>query len=506
MNRDKSNSTPAGYIWITRRFGISTPRNWHESYVSAGYAQKIEYENRIAIEYFPKPYAPEHTLCGNLEFALKYDGLNLAILASLFKKDVEKELIKYIREKPTGKYARKIWFLYEFLTGRMLPLADLQIGSYVDLLDSGVYFTAEPGKKSRRHRINDNLPGNSAFCALVRKTDVLKRYEEAGLRRMFEAETGGYSPALMKRALGYLYAKETKTSFAIERAAPSAGRAEKFAAALARADSVDFLSKGRLVELQNIIADDNSGESDYRSVQNYIGESILPEYQKIHYICPKPEDVPELMDGLIAAHNRLMRCDLPAVIHASIISFGFVFIHPFEDGNGRIHRFLIHNILALRGFTPKGILFPISPAIIKRMDEYDTALESFSSVLLPHIEYALDGEGRMSVSGETAHFYRYIDFTEIAEALYRFIEYSIGTELKRELAFLAAYDGAKESAASAVSMPSGKLELLIKCLIQGKGKLPKSRARKSFSFLSEKEIGKLEKTIEPFIATLIENS
>lgn len=31
---------------------------------------------------------------------------------------------------------------------------------------------------------------------------------------------------------------------------------------------------------------------------------------------------------------------------AAGIAFGFVFIHPFEGGNGRIHRYLIHHVLA----------------------------------------------------------------------------------------------------------------------------------------------------------------
>jgi Fic family protein len=34
------------------------------------------------------------------------------------------------------------------------------------------------------------------------------------------------------------------------------------------------------------------------------------------------------------------------VLFAAIITFSFVIIHPLEDGNGRIHRYLIHHVLA----------------------------------------------------------------------------------------------------------------------------------------------------------------
>ena len=39
---------------------------------------------------------------------------------------------------------------------------------------------------------------------------------------------------------------------------------------------------------------------------------------------------------------------------------------PVEpDGNGRIHRFLMHHVLAKRGYSPDGVIFPISAAILR---------------------------------------------------------------------------------------------------------------------------------------------
>jgi Fic family protein len=39
---------------------------------------------------------------------------------------------------------------------------------------------------------------------------------------------------------------------------------------------------------------------------------------------------------------------------AAATAFGFVYVHPFQDGNGRIHRCLVHHVLAERKFTPPG--------------------------------------------------------------------------------------------------------------------------------------------------------
>ncbi len=75
------------------------------------------------------------------------------------------------------------------------------------------------------------------------------------------------------------------------------------------------------------------------------------------------------MEGLIASHERMGSGGVSAVIHAAAVAYGFVFLHPFEDGNGRIHRFLIHNILARHGFTPAGIIFPVSASMLKKMEE-----------------------------------------------------------------------------------------------------------------------------------------
>lgn len=62
--------------------------------------------------------APRDALAGHLEFALKCEGVDLAILSALFKILPAAEFEALIRAMPTGAYTRRIWFLYEWLTGR----------------------------------------------------------------------------------------------------------------------------------------------------------------------------------------------------------------------------------------------------------------------------------------------------------------------------------------------------------------------------------------------------
>ncbi|MFO0002527.1 MAG: Fic family protein, partial [bacterium] len=93
--------------------------------------------------------------------------------------------------------------------------------------------------------------------------------------------------------------------------------------------------------------------------------------ERIHYVCPGPELVGSLMSGVFASHRRMETAGVHPVLHAALVGYGFVFVHPFGDGNGRIHRLLIHNILTRRGFVPSGMVFPVSAVMLKRPAEYD---------------------------------------------------------------------------------------------------------------------------------------
>jgi Fic family protein len=495
-DKNKSTYRLAGYAALIEWYDLDVIPNWHRSLVATGGIHRIDSSGSVIEEIYPPKYWPGDTLGDHLEFAFKYDGTNLTLLASLFQVVEEAEILAYVRSKPTGKYVRRLWFLYEFLTGKMLPLDDLKQGNYIDLLKPNEYYTTTPARQVRRQRIKDNLLGDSRFCPMVRRTDTLLNFETVDLTKQCRQVVSDYSPELLKRALGYLYTKETKSSFEIEQIKPTSTRTERFVALLQMAEKEDFCGKRQLIEVQNRIVDPRFRDSDYRQSQNYVGETVAWQREKIHFACPKPEDLAGLMEGLTDAHERMGAGGVSAVIHAAVIAYGFVFLHPFEDGNGRIHRFLIHNILTLRGLTPEGIMFPISASMLKNPGDYDSSLEEFSRQLMPLVEYSIDEEGRMTVHNDTAIWYRYIDMTPQAEALFHFIDQTIDTELTSELKFLENYDKTKRAIQDIVDMPDRQIDLFIRFCLQNNGRLSTRKRASHFDVLSDEEVTRMEQTIQ----------
>jgi Fic family protein len=470
--------------------------NWHRSSVSTRGTHYTKIQDGFVDEVFRTQYWPGEEVGSQLEFALKYDGVNLALLAQIFEKVSTDELSEYIKSRPTGKYARRIWFFYEFLTGKKLPVDNLTSGNYVNALEVEDYYTLQSGEKSSRHRIVNNLLGSKSFCPVVRKTEKLSKLDVSDLRKKCEDIITSYPPDLLRRALSYLYKKETKSSFEIEHIKPDASRTENFITLLELAEKEDFCEKKRLIELQNHIVDPRFKDVDYRASQNYVGQTIVYQNEIIHFICPKPDDLPSLMDGLIDSNKRMKRGNVSPVIHAATIAYGFVFLHPFEDGNGRIHRFLIHNILSLQGLVPPGLMFPVSAVMLKNPADYDASLEAFSRPLIQLIDYRLDDMGNMTVENDTASWYQYMDMTPQSEALYEFINRTIEEELVEELSFLANYENTKKAIQDIIDMPDRLIDLFIQLCLQNTGSLSAKKRFAYFDFLTNEELAAMEQAVK----------
>lgn len=485
----------AGYSFLIQQFDLQILPHWRASEVGGSKHQKIVETDGCIREVFPNSYWPGNERLNHLEFALKYDGINLEILSEVFSKADIKELVSWIIAKPQGQYTRRIWYLYEWMTGKRLQIDNLTKGNYINLLNKDEYYTAQD-MMVRRQRIRDNMLGNSNFCPLVRRTETMLKFESSDLSKRCRNILADYPAEFIKRAISYLYTKETKSSFAIEHITPNASRTERFASLLQVAEKDDFISKDSLVDLQCHIVDPRYANKDYRDNQNYVGETVAWRQEKIHYISPRPEDLKDLMDGLILSHQQMDQSQVHPVVHAAAIAFGFVFLHPFNDGNGRIHRFLIHNILARRDFTPEGLIFPISAAMLNNLDAYDAALESFSKPLMQLINYALDEDGQMTVNNQTALYYRYPDMTAIAEALFGFIQVTIEKELVEELDFLENYDVTKRAIQEIIDMPDQRIDLFIRFCLQNNGVISPKKRKSHFSELTDDEIEKMQTAIQ----------
>jgi hypothetical protein len=459
-----------------------------------GARRRTETSETGTVETYSREYTHAGGFRNHLLFGLRHEPLDLGVLCAAFKAAGADEIKRWMLEEPTGAYARRAWFLYEYLTGERLDLPDAKSGNYVDALDAKRHLIGA-SRASRRHRVRDNLLGVPGFSPTVRRTRKLIRHIEAALDQEAAALTRNADPELLRRAVSFLYTKETKSTWAIEGEEISGSREEKFVAALTRASQFNSADKAALVELQNAIVDARYRATDWRHMQNYVGETISGYRDRVHFVCPKPEDVASLMAAWGAMSERSLADKVDPVVAAALAAFGFVFIHPFEDGNGRIHRFLVHNVLARTGFTPPGVIFPVSVSIVRDMPAYDTALESFSKPLLSLLEWDfLEDEHRVVVAGETADHYRYFDATRLAEYLYDRVAETIRKDLAEELDFLGCFDRAYRGVRAVVDMPNKKVSLFVRLALQNGSRLPKSR-RSMFAEITDVELTAMEAAV-----------
>jgi len=486
---------PAGYAFLIEHFNLKVIPNWHASRVAATGTTRSRIEDGLVESTYPSSYWPGDQIQDHLEFALKYDGFNPGILAAIFQVIDPIVIASWVSSRPTGRNARRAWFMFEFITGKKLPLPDVKTGNYVNLLDPDDYYTSSPGRRSPRHRIIDNQLGVPAFSPVVRRTERLREMEAMDLSQRCAKIVTAYPPELMRRALAYLYSRETKSSFQIEHIRVDSSRTEKFIFLLEHARLQDFVTEDSLLAIQNAIVDGRFKADRYRANQNYVGQTISPGRERVHYVSPIPADLPGLMSGFMDAHQTMKHGSVAAVIHAAVISYGFVFLHPFEDGNGRIHRFLIHNILSIRGAVPKGLMFPVSASMLKHPDLYDRALEAFSGPLMQNVDYDLDDLGRMTVRNDTDMLYRYIDMTPQAEALYDFVWKTVDHELLEELDFLARYDETRSAIQQIADIPDRLLDLFIRLCLQNNGRLSPTKRKAHFEALTDDEVARMETAV-----------
>ena len=480
-------ATPAGYAALIEAYGLKVPL----PRILAAIGERHRIRNEGGWHILTPRHAPTSDLGGHLTFALKYEGVDLALMKRLFEVAGPREIEGLVRAEPTGKYARRIWFFYEWLIGKRLKLSDSTMSAYVPAIDPDQQWAIK-GENSPRHRVVNNLPGTPSFCPLVFRTKQLDEFTAMNLAERARAVVSNVPRDLLARTAAFLLLKDSRSSYAIEGERAPQNRVQRWGRAIGEAGKHP-IDLNELLRLQRIvIGDERFVRLGLRQEGGFVGEhdreigTPIPDH-----ISARPEDLPSLVGGLVE-FDQAVDSGLDAVIAAAVLAFGFVYIHPFQDGNGRIHRYLIHHVLARHGFNPPGVVFPISATILDRIEEYRVILEDYSRRLLPLIEWEPTAEGNVRVLNETADFYRFFDATPQAEFLYDCVRKTIEEDLPHETDFLARYDQFRSKIEAIVDMPERTLDLLFRFLRQNNGRLSKRARENEFAAMTDAEAASAE--------------
>ncbi|HZL12045.1 MAG TPA: Fic family protein [Prolixibacteraceae bacterium] len=441
-------------------------------------------------------HRPDDSLFKQLVFALKYEGINLLVLKKLFdvlKADAISELVQI---EPLSQYSRRIWFLYEWLLGNQLDIPDLDRGNFIPLIDEKLQFAVE-GKRSSRHRIINNLPETTDFCPLIYKTTKLEKYIASNFQDQKNAYINSIHKEVMQRAASFLLLKDSKASFTIEGENPGTNRALRWGKAIGEA-GINPLTKLELLRLQEIIIESKRfTKMGFRKEAGFVGDRERTTGEPIpDHISARWQDIEQLIDGLIDTYHLLDKEKFDPVLTATAIAFGFVFIHPFSDGNGRIHRYLIHHILAKLNLTYQGIIFPISASILDKIDDYRIVLELYSHPILEWIEWKTTPDHNVEVLNDTIDYYRYFDATKLSEFLFDCVQDTINRIIPEEVNYIYKYDEFKRFIDDQFEMPDKLVSMLVRFLEQNGGTLSKRARAKEFPGLKDDEAEKIESAFQ----------
>jgi len=478
----------AGYGALIATYNLKVPIPYKITLISAKHKRYATEEWEV---YTPR-HAPADTLAGHLTFALKYEGVDLYILKSVFSKVSGNEIKSIIEAEPTSQYSRRIWFFYEWLMNETLDLPDIKTGNYVDALDASLQYPG-PSENALRYRVRNNLPGVKNFCPLIRKTEKLETLITSRLDLQAEKALTPIRRDVLMRAAAFLLVKDSKASYAIEGENPPQNRLQRWGNTIGQAGR-NHLSKEELLRLQTLVIEKPRFiKYGWREQGGFVGE-----HDRVHgtpipdHISARWQDIETLIDALIETNDKLQKSDFDPVLAATIIAFGFVLIHPFVDGNGRIHRYLIHHVLAKKGFNKKNLIFPVSAAILERIPKYQEVLENYSKPRLELIEWQPTPDNNVEVLNQTIDLYGYFDATKMAEFLYSCVQQTIDEIIPTEVDYLHKYDEFKYKIEQSYEMPDKMIALLVRFLTQGEGKLSKRAKEKEFDMLSNDEITHIE--------------
>ena len=479
---------PVGYAALIAAFDLQVPPP--DELVAVGERHTLRREGRWRV--LTPRYRPAGTIAGHVGFALKHEGVDLGVLNALFRVAPPKFVEEWVRSQPTGQYARRAWFLYEWLTGFRLSLPDAAKAPYVGVLDGERQF-AVGGDPVTRYRIRNNLPGTPDYCPLVRRSTALTSVLEENLAEEAMTVVRRTAPDLLARAASFLLLNDSKASFMIEGERPPQDRIQRWGQSIREAGQRPLTTE-ELVRLQELVVGDTRfTHIGWRTEGGFVGARDRRTNEPLpDHVSARADDVLSLVRGLIAYAGWSELGGLDPVVEAAAVAFGFVFIHPFEDGNGRVHRWLIHHVLGRRGFNPPGVVFPISAVMLEQIARYREVLEHFSRPRLALTRWETTPSLNVRVVNETRDLFRFFDATRQAEFLAGCVVETVRVTLPREIEYLRHYDRAKRRVEALLDLPDATFGLMLGFLRQNGGRFSRRAREREFSLLTDEEAAAIE--------------
>ena len=473
-----------GYQWLAQRYGVSPLQAFRTDSTVAKSRTTVR-EDGFVHEHYPPSARPADTLAGHLTFALKHEGVHLEFMARLFGVVPVADLEAWVAAEPTGQYARRAGFFYEYLTGRPLAFPGVVAGNYVAALDEEAYLTASRPANHARWRVRDNLPGTPDYCPLVLRTARVRQAEQYNCAQQLSELEVEFGADVLARSVVWLTIKESRASFAIEHEEQHVDRVRRFASAMEQrcGQGEDPLSEEALVALQSQILGPRATRYGLRRSPLFVGE-MDGFTEVVHYVAPHWNDTPALLSGLRSFAARTAGAS--ALVRAAVLSFGFVYIHPMSDGNGRISRFLINDVLRRDRAIPAPFILPVSATITSTARQrrgYDQVLELFSRPLMRKYAQAWRfGVEQVAEDGVHCHLqfdayqdalpaWRYPDMTDHVEYLAQVVQSTIEQEMRKEAGYLRSLRAARARVKQVIEGPDADIDRIVRSVRDNGGKV-----------------------------------
>lgn len=428
----------------------------------------------------------------------------MQILAQAMPKISPSTLSNQLRKSPNGAYIRTACYLWEAFTGQRIEDIPSIGGAVVDLFDQERYITG-PAVRNSRWRVNFNGLGSIRYCPTVERTGAIV----AGIKSDILGRARDFVDALgseaTDRVLAWAYLSETDSSFAIERETPTEDKSRTFVTLLQQAHERRMLNEGYLVELQSsTVSNIYDKATCFRHEQNWL-RGPLRGAAGITYVPPPPGMLPDLMQHYMNFANSAPAIIDP-IVAASVSSFGFVFLHPFMDGNGRLSRFLFHHALCQSGKLEKGLLLPVSVAMKRNEQDYLSALQAFSRPArnLWAVHWIDEDQYDFQFHGD-ASIYRYWDATKAVEFGFAMAEQALDVDLRKETEFLAHYDEVSKAVNERFDVRNSDLATLVISCLQNNGVVSRNRRKQFTGRIPESVFDFLEKTVHQILVPSNDN-